>query len=338
MPARSSDIIPDVNQPAHTSKSPPVPASINLGHRAAFFGVRVYAFAAAVFLAALLFEAIVSGRMPLRTNGLHAVAVTTGNLGIQAAAESLDWRGAAMLLIGTALGGLGVAAYTLRLAWREERRACRVLLGVGLVVAVLVFLIQMLGPTSYLVELVRHIDAQRQDSPAIAPLLLVPKRFGEVIAGVVGIAMAATLLLPGTLDSDGLAERVRRLRLVLYVSAAMLTVGVLVAQTSYAWAASMCVEPEALKPIVEGGTRLAAAFYTLVLAAGYVPAAIVMNRLGARLAEVAVSRGEAESAEAWMTTSGLHNSPQAQILRLLTVVAPALSAAVPQFAQFIGGG
>ncbi len=320
------------------SRAAPEQVAIDLRAAGPWAGVAVYALAASIFVLALLFELLASSRLPLSTMGLAEVVPAADRGGIAAASSSLTWRAAVLLLAGTTVGAIVVGCLALRAVARSHPRQMLCLFGMGAVVAIGVAVVQSLGSTSPLVELARLLDRTPVDGTPIGGVVLAPKRAGEVIAGGVGIAMASVLLLPRRLTPEVLAERVARLRLVLYASAAMLVTGVLAAHASYAFLASRTTDPAALAPLVEQGTLLTAAFYTLVLGSAYVPAAALLRWAGGRLAEEAVERGATESAADWLAELGLRDALPAQIGRLATVVSPLLGAAVPQALQLLGSG
>lgn len=318
--------------------APPVQA--DFGPRAPWIGVALYAFAASVFLAAMGFESFVNNRFPLRATALviqqETPATHWGN--VANASDSLAWRSAAILLIGTCIAAAAASTLCLWRAWREHRTQTAAILVLALVVAVAAWRIHAAGPTSYLFELATAISA---GSPELArrnwsSLLLAPRRYAELVAGAVGLAMAAALILPRLVTPAILAEHTRRLRLVLYVSAAMLIVGVVLTRASYTWAAGFTLDPKSLGDLIDHGTQLTAAFYTLVLAAGFVPAAIILSHAGRRLAADGVSRGEAATADDWLADRKLKDTIRSQLTLIVAVVSPLLSAVAPQLASLAG--
>lgn len=325
-----------------TTPEPVAPVTLSLGPRAGWVGVGAYGFAASVFLAALVFESIVNTRFPLAGTGWALPGGPTladsnrwGTIGTAGNAQA--WRAASLLLIGLSVGAVAVAGLTLRTALRERPWPTLVLLATGVVVAGLAGFIHTRGPTSYLVEMAQSIERSSEilTRTGWADLLVWPKRFGEIVAGLVGVAMTSVLLLPDTVTASAIAERVRRLRLVLYVSGAMLILGVVVTRTSYGWAAATTSSPEQLDGVLENGTRLAASFYSLMLAAGYVPTALVLQNLSARLADEAVRTGQAQTNDQWLTDQRLKGTIKGQVAVLLTIMAPLLSAVAPQLLELV---
>ena len=307
-----------------------------IGRLAAWQAVGVYAFASAVFLAAMGMEAVAHAAAPL-SEILPLSSRSVAEPGAELVASVLRWRTATVLLLGTVVGGIGFGLVMFLQAWRTERAAALAIRGLAGVVGLGAWLIQLAGPTSYLVELVQVARSDPAGVPPLAELVLLPKRVAEVAAGGVGVGLASVLVLPSNLSPSVLAAHVRQLRIMLYVSAAMLVAGVLLAQTAYAWAAATFGVGEEWSRVVRHGTHLTAAFYTVVLAAAYIPASMHLSWWGERLADDATSRDGGPDRDAVRRACGLSDALTGQVLRLGAVVSPILSSAVPDLAQVIGG-
>lgn len=125
----------------------------------------------------------------------------------------------------------------------------------------------------------------REDLPATENLLVIVNSFGFAVALLVTFAACATLYPRNTATSpEGLkqiAEQMKRLQLVLYAGTFMLVSGVLLIRSVYQWSLAFgSRETEAVKAAEGFFSVLLAAeggFFTLVLAAVYVPAAFILR-------------------------------------------------------------
>lgn len=108
---------------------------------------------------------------------------------------------------------------------------------------------------------------------------------GNTAAFSILLTSCATLLLPyrqAPLEINQLSRRMKYLRTILYVGTLLLVVAVLLKKSLYHWSLAYTSQDESLAKIassflsniltMEGG------FYTLVLAAVYLPAAVVLHR------------------------------------------------------------
>lgn len=122
-------------------------------------------------------------------------------------------------------------------------------------------------------------------------------------------------------DVKQLALRMRLLRYVLYVSAALLVVGVLRLSTTLDWGASFFAngadENSPVRQLVKGLTGTMGANYTLLMAAMYLPTALILR---ARAQEL-VPENEADPAT-WLTKNGLSWSFSDTLPRIIAILAP----------------
>jgi hypothetical protein len=314
------------------------PFALDLGGRAVWTGAAIYVFASLVYLSGLAFEALVANRIPLSESAfmswVPAVASNPEQLSL-----GLEWRASVLLLIGTAFGALLVSCGVLVRSLRERT-------GPTLVLGVLVALVAVataairsgVESTSVLISLCDQLEA---DSPlfgerGVSDLVLKPKLYGELLAGLVGLAMASILLLPARLTSESLATRVRHLRMVLYSSAAMLVFGVLMTRAAYAWSASYFMPAAGQAELVDAGTILAGSFYTMMLGAIYLPCAVALSRNAQRLAKRAVETGQGKSEHGWLEENDLQVSWKGNSVRILAVVSPMLTAFLPGIGGLLG--
>jgi hypothetical protein len=124
--------------------------------------------------------------------------------------------------------------------------------------------------------------------------------------------------------------------------------GILALRSSYAWSLAH-VRPDPASPagsafpaavtgIVDGGTLLAGAFYSLLLAAVYLPTTLFLGRHARRLAERAAGRETEEDAvRTWLERHDLAISWRGQIARIGALLAPVLSSTAVQLLGAAGG-
>lgn len=320
-----------------TSISPPpsdTPCSLDTGPRGSWYGVYAYALCASIFIIALLFDATINRLIPVPTLALSQLGIASSH-SIQIAKESLAWRGSSLLLLGACAPTFILCCTLLYKTFRTFKPQTSFLLAGGLLVALSALLIHRAGPTSYFVQLISFFETSSLmfKEHQLNIWLALPRRVAEFTAGWIGLAMCSILVLPRTLTQDDIHRKLRELRLLLYVSAIMLVLAVFVTRTSYLLAASYSLSPKELDPLVEHATLLAAFFYTLVLATGYVPVAAILTLLSRKLADIAVSTGQAQTPEQWLQTNQLSDTWKPQLTRILTVIAPSLAAAVPHFSS-----
>ena len=312
---------------------PPALADVRLGAAAPWIGPALYLFAAATFALAVAFESIAVARLPLLSESLQVAAVSAA-FSLREHVASVEWRAAVLLLAGASVAALAVAVHAVWSVRRFRAPVAALLALAGLVAAgsALAF-----GDTQRSTSLLRQLaDAVGELGTATGGaqyLALLPKRCAEVVAGVVGVGMAAAVVLPERIGAEELERRVARLRLLLFVSAAMFVTGIVMTQTAYSWLVSFLRAGDpggdaALAGLATAGTHLAGAFYTVTLAAAYLPAAAVLSVAARRLAR-ANARADEDRAS-WLEGHGLAISWRGQVARIGALLAPLVSSALAQ--------
>ncbi|MCB9831636.1 MAG: hypothetical protein H6807_04105 [Planctomycetes bacterium] len=317
--------------------------AIELGPAGAWLGPKLYLVALAVFVAAVLFEARAASAFGVRSllGDLEHQSESTSTTRL--ATSFLAWRSAMLLLIGVALGSAGLAARQILLGARRHRRAAFVLVASALALGL--FTASMFGtmtePSSFLKALTMLVAESRPGlrENGLVGLMVLPKRCAELLAAVVGVGMAAIMILPARLDLPTLRAAIRALRLMLYSATLMLVIGVFATRASYTLVLDFgrFMAPGEAAELAESGASLAAAFYTLVLAAGYLPATLVLSGYARRFAAAAVARGEATSEASFLAEREIEFAWKGQLGRILAVSAPFLTSIVPGLGHLFGG-
>ena len=127
---------------------------------------------------------------------------------------------------------------------------------------------------------------------------------------------------------DALSAQMRSLRIFLYVGTVLLVVGVLRMNAVFSWAYSFLaiVDAAALQGIRLTSVSILGAFYSLLLACVYVPAAWVLRERAAALIRVSGALPEARQQQAARTDISL--SLADAFPRILAIVAPLLTGPV----------
>ena len=198
------------------------------------------------------------------------------------------------------------------------------------------------NPQYYLRIFVPLINATiREDLPATEQLLVLVNSFGFAVALLLTLASCATLYPrnAGTYP-EGLkqiAVQMKHLRLVLYVGTFMLVSGVLLIRSVYQWSLAFGLrEAEAVKAAegffavllaVEGG------YFTLLLAAVYVPAAFILRHRADFL--TGLPQPEAEK-EKELQNYNLSFSFMQSLPRIAAILGPLLAGPVGELFSRLG--
>ena len=298
--------------------------------------VAVYGFASLVFLLVVSFEVASVSVSPHLAEVLSRREMAESIASITA---QVEWRAMTVLFLGALVGAFVVGAWNLWLGWRRDRRVTLTLLLVGVVVGMLVS--SAFGAASKPTSMLHQVLQALAVEPTTKALMLVPKFAAEVIAGLVGMGFAAVLILPEHIDAEVLSRHFGRLRAMLFTSAAMLAIGVLMTHSAYGWAVSFVTHgpgeayAEPLAALGASATHLAGSVYTLILAAVYIPGAFVLDEVGRRVATEATQHDENPDPEAWLELNGLRTQRPAQIGRLFVILAPLLSSLSPKLLGWV---
>ena len=125
-------------------------------------------------------------------------------------------------------------------------------------------------------------------------------------------------------DENELARRMGLLRHVLYIGAALLAVGVLRVSATLGWGASFIpadTEPgKAVLVLVSGIVGSLGVSFTLLIAAVYLPAALILRARATKLA----SKQPLEGRQTWLTERGLALSVSQYVPRFVALISPLL--------------
>jgi hypothetical protein len=173
------------------------------------------------------------------------------------------------------------------------------------------------------------------DVPAISQFTRILNSLGN--AALFSLLMAICVLLLPPTDAaapDGLkqlAARMRRLRTILYTGTFLLVTAILLKEAVYQWTLAYIPQDDALETArnflaslltVEGG------FYTLVLAAAYFPAALILHRRADLLVDQSVDE---DAREAKLKEFGMNFSFKESLPRILAILGPFLTGPVGDF-------
>lgn len=142
------------------------------------------------------------------------------------------------------------------------------------------------------------------------------------------VTTAATLLPPPNerpRPPEHLRAQIRRLRVVLYLGAAVLVAGTLLTSAYHHLPIPQLADGhrEAGELLAGGVTFVTGALWSLVLLAMYVPAALILDR---RAWAVATARdGESPARQGWLEEEGLTSRWYGTLLRVTAILAPFLS-------------
>jgi hypothetical protein len=130
-------------------------------------------------------------------------------------------------------------------------------------------------------------------------------------------------------SANTLRTQHRRLQAVLFAGAAVLVAGVIEMDALYHWATTVATLPGLPKGTAEAITASAiiptGTFFSLFLAAAYVPAALILRERALELASTALpSEGPAAQGE-WLQKRGLGISVSAQLTSLMALLGPVLA-------------
>ena len=304
---------------------------------------RYWLVALGISLGGILVLSIFDGLTRLGVPSLADVApglqVPTGRTLIERTAF-LTWQATALLLVGLVAGLAAVSGRTLWSVYRE-----RTGIGWGVLVtlcavgwAVLIAAGPMLKPGE--TTLLRGIEIYLKQSgnrawaeSGLGWVTFLPMRLAVAASMLVGTGMLALLLQRAKVSRTCLDERMDRLRLLLYVSALTLAVGVLATRSGYLWIFSFFVgDPESgfaeqARGLVQAASLRAGVLYSLYLGLFYLPTLWFLERQAEGLprAATAVGRGGEKAGVGAPAASG-HTWVEV-LVQFAALVAPALTGA-----------
>jgi hypothetical protein len=120
----------------------------------------------------------------------------------------------------------------------------------------------------------------------------------------------------------------RRLKTVLFAGAAVLIAGILELDSLYRWAASVAgiTKPENAATLISAAAAVpTGTFFSLFLAAVYVPAALILRERGAALVRIALPGAGLPEQARWLEEHGLTTPVSSQITALVALLGPVLA-------------
>lgn len=179
------------------------------------------------------------------------------------------------------------------------------------------------GPFADLVEVLQP--------HAVKTILCVTDLLGGLTIFLLAVGVSACLV-PVPADTVAaqrtLLLQTRRLRWLLYLSAAVLAGATLEVSTLYAWPASLAAEPgnrEAILRIAGIYAVGAGTILTLLLLAGYGPAAIVLRHRVLRFAERATKTTDPQVIDDWLKQQGMESTHAQLLMRALAAISPLIA-------------
>jgi hypothetical protein len=120
----------------------------------------------------------------------------------------------------------------------------------------------------------------------------------------------------------------RRLKTVLFAGAAVLVAGILELDSLYRWAASVAgiTEPENAATLISAAAAVpTGTFFSLFLAAVYIPAALILRERGTALVRIALPGAGLPEQVRWLEENGLTTPVSSQITALVALLGPVLA-------------
>lgn len=131
-------------------------------------------------------------------------------------------------------------------------------------------------------------------------------------------------------DLKEISRRMKSLRLILYTGTLLLVVTLLLKKAIYQWSLAYVPQDgalEAARNLLDAFLTLDGGFYSLVLAAVYLPAALILHRRAQVLVESSLGEPEQETK---LKEFGLNFSLRESLPRLLAIIAPFLTGPIAQ--------
>jgi hypothetical protein len=212
---------------------------------------------------------------------------------------------------------------------KTVRAGFLLIIGISFIVSVLLYL----NPQLYLSVFESLFPLIENDFKPARNLIIYVNSFGFAVCTLLYLTICAILYLPvSEVNPAGLheaAEKMKNLRIMLYLGTLLLVVGMLLIRSLYQWSlAFMLRDEKAVKMAesffanmlsVEGG------FFTLVLAAAYLPAAFIIRRQVDKIQDLPENEAEkeAELKKYNLTFSFVESLP-----RIIAILGPILAGSV----------
>jgi hypothetical protein len=136
---------------------------------------------------------------------------------------------------------------------------------------------------------------------------------------------------------EDMKMRCAALKATLVAGAAVLAAAVIYLHALQNWALAFVVKPESIRGIADQWSVSQGTYWTLVLAAAYVPCAVVLYRASHFLARAHENGGEQKQTESeWLETNDLSVSVKGQVLQIVMLLAPWLTGGpLPELAKLL---
>ena len=180
----------------------------------------------------------------------------------------------------------------------------------------------------------------KHDVPAIIPMTDFFNSLGNAAAFALLLASCATLFpSPETAYPQGmklLSQKMKALRLVLYTGTILLVGTMLLKRAIFQWALAYTSQEEqaveAARLFISNLLTMDGGFYTLILAAAYLPASLILQRRAQRLPDLPVEEPEKEKK---LKEHGLVFSWAESFPRILAILGPFLVGPVGELLNVI---
>ncbi|HEV7743799.1 MAG TPA: hypothetical protein VGO56_02280 [Pyrinomonadaceae bacterium] len=170
-------------------------------------------------------------------------------------------------------------------------------------------------------------------APGLPQINILTRGFDALsLTAVIPLCFAASAVLwrsnPREVQTDvDLARRMKLLRYLLYMGAVLLVIGVLRLSTTLNWGASFIPSDSAtgrsVDVLVKGIVSSLGTYYTLLMAAMYLPAALILRARAGELADQQpVTIVEQET---WLSSHGLNLSYAESFPRIIAILAPIMT-------------
>jgi hypothetical protein len=261
----------------------------------------------------------------------------------------LVWSFFVLLGCVTALGAAGAAGWLLTRSAEEDKLPYAARLAAVAIPGAVFFAVLERDPTlnmNLMHDVIRGTAGAAGLGVAGAAELMNDVNAFQMGVALMLILACCGLLVPPSIRARGedpqamlraIEHRLQGLRVFLFVATALLVVGILRMQAVGEWVLTFVPPDDAkiLSTVLATLTGIMGAFYTLMLAGTYLPAAAILRKRAADAIHGAVPDAEREKEAERL---GLTKSPTAWISRVAAILAPLLAGPLGQLLQAVTGG